>query len=447
MNRPAVLFLLAPIFAGALCHPRPCRAADEGQTLRLGLAETIARAHAASPRLAQLGAIRAAGDAALRGARAERRPLVDLAASYTRFSDVPELVAPFPPPAGPTTLFPNIPNSYASRLGLTQPLYTGGRLSAQVRAAEAERDAAARDLDAGTADLVLETSAAYWDLATALESERVLREAVGSYEAHLKDAANRERLGLAAHSEFLAVQVERDRAELARLRAANDVEVLDADFARLLDLAPGTRLEPGDPLDGATPEDEDPARLVDKALAGRPERAAQQARIVAAEAREKAARADRLPQARLGGGYDYANPNRRILPPTERWQDTWDVSLSLAFRVFDSGRTAAAVAQRAAQSEAGRQGLDDLERRIRYEVTERALDQKTAAAAVQVAARSVEAAQESRRVSSERYRAGVIPSSELLDAEVALLRAGLDRAEAQARLRLARASLDRAVGR
>ena len=294
---------------------------------------------------------------------------------------------------------------------------------------------------------MLETSAAYWDLATALESERVLREAVGSYEAHLKDAANRERLGLAAHSEFLAVQVERDRAELARLRAANDVEVLDADFARLLDLAPGTRLEPGDPLDGATPEDEDPARLVDKALVGRPERAAQQARIVAAEAREKAARADRLPQARLGGGYDYANPNRRILPPTERWQDTWDVSLSLAFRVFDSGRTAAAVAQRAAQSEAGRQGLDDLERRIRYEVTERALDQKTAAAAVQVAARSVEAAQESRRVSSERYRAGVIPSSELLDAEVALLRAGLDRAEAQARLRLARASLDRAVGR
>ena len=66
---------------------------------------------------------------------------------------------------------------------------------------------------------------------------------------------------------------------------------------------------------------------------------------------------------------------------------------------------------------------------------------------MQVAARSVEAAQESRRVSSERYRAGVIPSSELLDAEVALLRAGLDRAEAQARLRLARASLDRAVGR
>jgi hypothetical protein len=41
----------------------------------------------------------------------------------------------------------------------------------------------------------------------------------------------------------------------------------------------------------------------------------------------------------------------------------------------------------------------------------------------------------------------VSPSSELLDAEVGLLRAGLDRAEALARLRLAVADLDRAVGR
>jgi hypothetical protein len=41
----------------------------------------------------------------------------------------------------------------------------------------------------------------------------------------------------------------------------------------------------------------------------------------------------------------------------------------------------------------------------------------------------------------------VILSSELLDAEVALLRAGLDRTEALASTRLSAAALDRAVGR
>ncbi len=458
MNRSAALFVLLPALAGALLVALPCAAAQQSSpppaasgpgpaTLHLSLAETIDRARASSPRLGQLRALRDASDAVMHGAKAERLPLVDVTASYTRYSGVPELVAPFPPPAGPTTIFPNLPNSYASRLGVSVPLYTGGRLAQQVVAAGREHDAAEKDLAAGAADLVLDTTAVYWDLVTAIESERVLSEAVASYEAHLKDAGNRKRLGIASHSEFLAVQVERDRAELARLRAANEVEVVGANLSRILGLPTGTRIEPHDPLDGPAPAQEATPDLIGAALAARPERAALKARIDAADARARAARADRRPQARFGAGYDYANPNRRILPPVDRWQDSWDVSVTLSFRVFDGGRTAAAVAQRSAQAEAARQQLDDLERRIRYEVTERALDLKTAAAAVEVAARNVEAAQESRRESADRYRAGLVPSSELLDAEVALLRAGLDRAEAQAKLRLAQVALDRAVGR
>jgi len=56
-------------------------------------------------------------------------------------------------------------------------------------------------------------------------------------------------------------------------------------------------------------------------------------------------------------------------------------------------------------------------------------------------------AAESRRVAADRYREGVLASSELLDAELALERAALARTEAQAALRISAASLDRAVGR
>ena len=45
---------------------------------------------------------------------------------------------------------------------------------------------------------------------------------------------------------------------------------------------------------------------------------------------------------------------------------------------------------------------------------------------------AVAAGEESRRVSADRYREGVIPSSELLDAEIALLEAGLERTQARA---------------
>ena len=50
-------------------------------------------------------------------------------------------------------------------------------------------------------------------------------------------------------------------------------------------------------------------------------------------------------------------------------------------------------------------------------------------------------------MAADRYREGVLPSSELLDAELAHEKAALARTESQAALRLALAALDRAVGR
>jgi len=110
-------------------------------------------------------------------------------------------------------------------------------------------------------------------------------------------------------------------------------------------------------------------------------------------------------------------------------------------------RTSAAAAQARAQAAAVRHQLEDLERRIRLEVTSRVLDLGTSRATVEVAERNLEAAGESLRVSRDRYHEGLIASFELLDAETALLRAGLDRTTAATQLRLAQASLERAVGR
>ena len=121
--------------------------------------------------------------------------------------------------------------------------------------------------------------------------------------------------------------------------------------------------------------------------------------------------------------------------------------MSLSITAFDGGRTSAAAAQARAQAEAVRRQLEDLERGIRLEVTSRVLDLGTSRATVEVAERNLEAAEENLRVSRDRYHEGLIASFELLDAETALLHAGLDRTTAATQLRLAQASLVRAVGR
>jgi len=444
--------LLRATLVAAQEPPTPAEAPAEAGVVRLTVDEAVARAIAASPRLARLSALETAAGAQARGARAERWPQVDLGGGYTRRSEVPEL-AIFTPTADPArpveriVVFPNIQDNWRLRAGLALPLFTGGRTSGQIEAAEQGRAAAGEDLRAGRADLVLETKSSYWSLVTAREASRVLQEAIRAMGAHLQDARNRERFGMAARNEVLAVEVERDRAELDRLTAEAAADVAEANLRRLLDLPPATRVETVEPLEAPAVPPAATEALVAEAQASRPERRALAARVAAADAVAGAERGAKLPQVALTGGYTYANPNRDIVPPTAEWKDSWDVGVGVSWSVFDGGKRSAGEARARAQADAARAQLRELDQAIRLEVTQRVLELRTAETRLAVAERSVLSAAESRRVAADRYREGVIPSSELLDAEVAQERATLSRAQALAALRLAAAGLDRAVGR
>ena len=84
---------------------------------------------------------------------------------------------------------------------------------------------------------------------------------------------------------------------------------------------------------------------------------------------------------------------------------------------------------------------------VALEVRQRLLEIDSGRAAVAAADDAVRAATEARRVVAERYQAGVATQTEVLDADVALLQAELDRTRALAGVRLAEARLARALGR
>mgnify|MGYP001064186673 FL=1 len=448
MNRLAALALAlgAGLAFGAAADVHCAEPAAGVDTLALSLADALARARAAAPRLRELEALAEAAGADARVARAARLPALDARAAYARWSDVPELTLALPGQPS-RTLFPNLPDNWSARASLAWPLWTGGRLGSGVRAADRLAEAAIADADAATAVLAVEAQTVYWDASVARARQGVLAAAITAYERHLTDARNRQRAGMAARHEVLAVEVERDRAELARLRAAGDEAVAQADLRRLLDLPAATVVVPADSLPAPEGADEDLEALVAAALARRPERAAAAARAAAAEAAVTGARAGRLPQVALTANYEQADPNRRLAPPREGWEESWDVGVSVSLSVFDGGRIGAQTAAARARAEAARQRLAELDRRLRLEVTVRRQDLLTARAAAAVAGRALVAAGEARRVAGDRYREGLIPSAELLDAENVLLRAGLELTAAQAGVRVATAALDRAVAR
>lgn len=450
MKVPIFLALLA---AGPTLAFLPARGAEPAEpappaanVLPLTLDDAIERARAASPHLAELAALEQAAVADVDAADAERRPDTELTGYALRRSSVPEYSVQ-QPGRPPEVIFPSIENNFGARAGISQPIYSGGRIAAGRDAARGGREAAARDRDAGTNDLTLEVRHAYWRLVTARDAERVFTESLAVFEEHLKDAGNFVRFGLAAESDRLNVRVQRDRAELDRLRARSAADTEEANLVRLIGVPPGTRIEPTEPLLPPAEGVPDVESLVAEALAARPDRQALAARVEAAKARVGIEEAGRRPHLAARGGYDYARPNRAVVPPVDRWDGTWDVGVYASFRLFDGGRVDAAVARRRAEAAALEQRLRDLEERIRLEVTARRIDLETARAAIPVARSAMEAAAESRRASLEQYRAGVISSTDLLVVETAELRASLELTSSLSAAREAAAALDRALGR
>ncbi len=438
-------WIAASAFAGDANAPIPSAVAATPRVERLSIDEALMRARASSARVGALAALHGAAEAGLAAAQAAHWPELDVTAGFTHQSSVPELSFALPGQE-PQTIFPNIQDNYRARAGVGLPLYTGGRLTAAEEAARSESAATAQDVRTGIQDVTLETTAAFWSLLTARETTVVLDRALAAFDHHLADAQAGLAVGTAARSDVLAVEVERDRATLSRLDAKNRSRVTNADLARLVGASAAIRFEPETPSALPVAPAPDLEALVKQAYDTRPEHLALTRRVDAARARVRAEEGAYLPQASFAAGYDEARPNRRILPQRDTWDSSWDVGVNVSLAVFDFGRTRAAVSRAQAQADAASRQLEDLEARLRQEVTSRLGDLETALSAVPVAERALASATENERVSADRYREGVAPSSERLDAEVALMRAGLDRTRAIAAAHLARASLDRVLG-
>jgi outer membrane protein len=430
----------------ALCGLASVAVAQDVPVLRLTLDEAQMRARETSHRLAEARARESVAQATVAVRAAADLPTVAALAGYYRTNHVmaftvPSSIGP------PRVLYPDVPSNYQSRLELQWPIYNGGRTDALERAAQADAAAAGADVSVAQADLRLEVARAFWAVVTARATVDVLEQGVKRSQAHVADVRQRFAAGLVPPNEIASAEAQESRARMLAIEARNQRDVSMADLARLVGLGAAQPIEPLAALDAPSPEVAGIEPLVAGARESRDERRAMERRIESAGELRNAAAAARLPTIAIAAGVDYARPNPRIFPRTDRWDDSWDAGINVRWSLWDGGRTAADVAQAAGAIDVARHRLAEFDSVLAVEVRQRALDLESGRAAVAAAADAVRAAAEARRVVAERYQAGVIAQIEVLDAEYALLQAELDRARALAGIRLSEARLARAIGR
>jgi outer membrane protein TolC len=433
----AGLLMAAPLSA----QPPAARPA-----VMLTVDEAVARGLAESHRIAEAVARGEAATAAVSQQHAAALPQIAVLAGYTRTNHVDEFRI-VQPVVGVFTIYPDVPDNWRTRLDLQWPIYTAGRLDALERAARAEAAAFASEIDQTRADLRLEIKRNYWALVTAREAITVVQGSLDQTTEHLRDVRNQLDAGLVPPNDVSTAAAQEARQLMLLVQATVDRDVTAAALARLVGIDPEAEIVPTSSLDVRLPERQPIGALLADARRSRPERAALEQRIAAWDERGRAAAAGRKPTVAVAAGIDYARPNPRIFPRVDEFNESWDASANVTWALFDGNRTRADVAQAASNGRAARERLEEFDSVMAVEIRQRVAELNASAAAIAAADAEVLAANDARRVVGNRFTAGVATSTDVIDAQVRVLEAGLDRAQALANTRVAEARLDRAIGR
>ena len=418
---PALSFLALSTASSAM--------AGEGE---LSLEQAIRRGRVEAREVAAAEARWAAGRARADLARGHGRGTVSLMEVWTRTDSPAEVFAlqlnqerfSFADFVVGDPNHPDALESATTRLELKLPLYTAGELGRRAQQAALEAEALADELSVAADRSGLAAGEAWIRLAQAREQVALLERSLDTVEAHAHRAKLLVGQGMAVESDRLRAEVE--RARLADLLAAarSGARVAEARLSFVL----------GRPLQtpwrlaalGRAPD----LPELDELLSGADDRAdleAARRRVAIAELEEKVARSARLPRAGLVARHDWVGDS-----PFGTEGDNTAVMIQARMDLWTGGRTRAAIA--AAGADAERAGLE-LERfaaGIRLAVMAAHSEAQSARERHATALTALAAARENERILDARFRQGVTPLLDLLDATTT-------RREAEARELVARA--------
>jgi outer membrane protein len=371
-------------------------------------------------------------------------PSLRVQASYQRLSEVPEFKIPLL--IGFPAIFPYIPNAYSARASFQQPLFTGWKLQGAADNAAYQAEAARGDVARDKSELVFTIRTAYWNVYRAMEVKRLADENVNQVSAHLHDIENLLKQGLATTNDVLKIKVQLSNSNILQSDAANNVRLATISFNSTIGLPLDSEIGIASSLTRSQKEFPELSKLLGSASLQRPEVLAMESRVRASDAAVSAALGGWFPQIFLTGNYYYARPNQRFIPTVDAFKDTWDFGISLQFDLWNNLTTVHQTNQAKAQYEQTRDALATLKDGITLEVTQSYLSYQQSNERIRLSELSVQQASENYRMTAEKFKSGLMTSTELIDAQVSLLQAKLQLTQALVDHELAEARLEKAIG-
>jgi outer membrane protein TolC len=336
---------------------------------------------------------------------------------------------------------PDFLNNFQSQLSADQTLYDAGQTRRAVRSAELARDLTKEEGRRTQMEVIASVIRAYYDALLAAEQLSAANQAVRSADADLGRAQAVRSAGMSTDADVLSIRVHlasvreqqiRRGADLDVARAAlNDALGLPLDTAHTL----STVLTPLKLTEGVV------ANYEKSALSERPE--ARQVKLATSLAENQAAmaRSSLLPQVSVHAAFE-ADRQRFY----DRGGANWLVSIGLRWNLFNGFSDKARIEESRFAVNRSEAEKERTSSGIRLQVRRAYADLSAAGQRIEVANASAAEAEESLRITQNRYEAGMSNVTDLLRTETALLEVRTRHLSALHDQRIAAAMLELAAG-
>lgn len=387
-----------------------------------------------------------AADARVDEVQASRLPALKFQTGYTRLSQVPPFIVSLPiPGTTPFTIAPVILDNYVMKLSAAQPVFTGFKLENLEESAELAAKAVQSDYDKDKNELIAMIKTQYWGFVKAQQFVRVAKENVEMLKAHLRDVEIMNKAGMTQVNDVLKVQVQVTEAEYRLLEANNQKQLAMMGLNNALRLPLTTILETSENPSQSMIEKPLESMLTE-AIEYRPDVKAADFRVKAGQSQVKVAEASWYPQVSVFAEYNYNNPNMRIVPARSQFDGTWAAGIQLSMDVWNWGLNSSQTQQAEAQLAQAVDASMLTKESIQIEVMQAYTLMKQAADKIPVTDMSIKQAEEQVRTINLRFKNGNAIMTDVLDAEMALLMAKMNKVQAIIDLEIAKVKLEKSIG-
>ena len=375
----------------------------------------------------------------------EGLPRLSVAGSYTHYLD-PQRILPVGQPGDPAILSRDISSA---ELILTVPIFSGGRLIRQIKAADLLRQAASHQLARSREELIFNVTSLFYNIRSRYHvmesltfSEKTLTEHLNRMQALIESekAANVDKMRMEVRlADVKQKQVQEKNLLSIQKRALANIlgledQVLEIHQEKVL-LPPDKIVDTPD-LDSA----------LTYALKERGDYLATRSSLEARAGLVDAARAASWPQISLRSSYGGRMATGPVSGTGDKQGDIGSVGLSLEIPLFQGWQISAAVREQKAKLYAEQEQLRKLELQIRLDVETAHSNIRSLAERLEAIQTSISQAKESHRIEQEKYILGKGTIVDVLDAQTALLETETTYYQLLAEYHTARAQLKMAMG-